>query len=73
MLMFYPTLPAIECEETIKKESARTEVVDDKAPAMGAKSLCTPFQQPGDATTQTCITPKCCKSAKAYTLFGRSY
>merc|ERR1712176_395561 len=68
-----PYCGAIPCEELIKKESARTEVVDDKAPAMGAKSLCIPFEQPGDATSQTCIAPKCCKAAKAYTLFGRSY
>ena len=64
---------AIECEEIIKKDSARTEAVDDKAPAMGAKSLCIPFNQPADATTETCICPKCDKKANSYTLFGRSY
>ncbi|XP_063690578.1 bifunctional glutamate/proline--tRNA ligase-like isoform X2 [Bolinopsis microptera] len=64
----------ISCEEIIKKESARTEVTeDDKAPAMGAKSLCIPFDQPADATCETCIQQNCCKPATAYTLFGRSY
>lgn len=68
-----PYCGAIECEEIIKKDSARTEAVDDKAPAMGAKSLCIPFDQPADATTETCICPKCDKKAISYTLFGRSY
>ena len=57
----------------IKKDSARTEEIDDKAPAMGAKSLCIPFEQPGDATEHSCVHPKCGKAAKFYTLFGRSY
>lgn len=68
-----PFCGEIPCEDLIKKDSARTEVVDDKAPAMGAKSLCIPFDQPGDATTEKCIHPKCEKQAKFYTLFGRSY
>ena len=68
-------ISAIPCEDLIKKDSARTgdQIVDDNAPAMGAKSLCIPFEQPGDATTETCVHPKCCKTAKYYTLFGRSY
>ena len=69
-----PNPAAIPCEERIKKDSARTEVTeDDKAPAMGAKSLCIPFDQPADATSETCICPDCSKPAMAYTLFGRSY
>ena len=62
-----------ECEERIKKDSARDAVVEEGAPAMGAKSLCIPFDQPKSITTQLCVNPKCKLPAKAYTLFGRSY
>jgi bifunctional glutamyl/prolyl-tRNA synthetase len=62
-----------ECEEHIKKDSARDAVVEEGAPAMGAKSLCIPFDQPKSITTQLCVHPNCKLPAKAYTLFGRSY
>jgi len=62
-----------ECEEAIKKDSARDAVVEDGAPAMGAKSLCIPFDQPKPITSQVCVNPSCKLAAKAYTLFGRSY
>ncbi len=51
----------------------RDAVVEEGAPAMGAKSLCIPFDQPRAITTQKCINPNCTRSAKKYTLFGRSY
>jgi len=67
------------CEENIKKESTREEVAADVGPAMGAKSLCVPFEQP-DALGKakpvaecTCIFPKCSLKPKFYCLFGRSY
>ena len=63
----------ISCEDQIKKDSARAEEIDDKAPAMGAKSLCIPLEQPGDATVHKCVHPNCGSAAKFYTLFGRSY
>lgn len=50
----------------------RTDVAaDPNAPAMGAKSLCIPFQQPASAEGKKCIA--CDRPAKSYTLFGRSY
>ena len=60
------------CEDKIKRDTT-SEDVEPGAPAMGAKTLCVPFYQPGDATELTCIHPKCGKPAKSYTLFGRSY
>lgn len=62
-----------ECEEGVKKDSARDAVVEEGAPAMGAKSLCIPFEQPREITTQKCVHPSCGKKALFYTLFGRSY
>ncbi|CAN9311243.1 unnamed protein product [Alternaria alternata] len=46
-----------------------------KAPAMGAKSLCIPFDQPeGIEPGKTkCINPDCQTPAKQWILFGRSY
>jgi len=61
------------CEENLKKDSARDAVVEEGAPAMGAKSLCIPFDQPRPITTQKCVHPDCTKQAIKYTLFGRSY
>eukprot|EP00116_Pleurobrachia_bachei_P000521 sb/3460783/ len=74
-ILLAPFCGDIPCEEAIKKDSARTgaEGEDEKAPAMGAKSLCIPFEQPGDATCEKCINQNCSKKGKAYTLFGRSY
>ncbi|KAH3856985.1 hypothetical protein DPMN_099582 [Dreissena polymorpha] len=64
----------IPCEERIKKDSARDVVVEEGAPAMGAKGLCIPFQQPRELAPGTkCIHPDCGKPAQYYTLFGRSY
>nr|CAD7393466.1 unnamed protein product [Timema cristinae] len=63
------------CEDRIKKESARDDAaLELGAPAMGAKSLCIPNEQPeailpGDK----CIHPACNNKPQFYTLFGRSY
>ena len=65
-----------ECEEKIKADSARddTENLEPGAPAMGAKSLCIPFDQPAEiAATDKCVHPACKNKPKFYTLFGRSY
>ncbi|KAK8404604.1 hypothetical protein O3P69_007683 [Scylla paramamosain] len=62
-----------ECEDVIKKESAREEAVEPGAPAMGAKSLCIPFDQPGPVDSLACIHPACKTKPQFYTLFGRSY
>ncbi|KAF2816174.1 prolyl-tRNA synthetase [Mytilinidion resinicola] len=69
-----------KCEDEIKDMSARKEVgdnttVDSKAPAMGAKTLCIPFEQPaGIIEGETkCVNPNCKGLAKSWVLFGRSY
>ncbi|KAL8612842.1 hypothetical protein ACOMHN_038097 [Nucella lapillus] len=64
----------IPCEDNIKKDSARDIVVEEGAPAMGAKGLCIPFTQPQDLLPAArCIHPSCNNKPKFYTLFGRSY
>lgn len=64
-----------ECEDDIKEKTAKTstegEEVDEKAPSMGAKTLCIPYEQPTLAEGTKCV--GCGKPAKSYTLFGRSY
>ncbi|XP_004613070.2 bifunctional glutamate/proline--tRNA ligase isoform X2 [Sorex araneus] len=67
-----PFCGEIDCEDWIKKTTARDQDLEPGAPSMGAKSLCIPFQplrqlQPG----ARCICGK--NPAKYYTLFGRSY
>ncbi|XP_045040367.2 bifunctional glutamate/proline--tRNA ligase isoform X3 [Desmodus rotundus] len=61
-----------DCEDWIKKTTARDQDLEPGAPSMGAKSLCIPFKplcelQPG----ARCVCGK--NPAKYYTLFGRSY
>lgn len=64
-----------ECEDDIKDSSARKEdgeeEEDERAPSMGAKSLCIPYDQPELKPGQQCV--KCGKPAVNYTMFGRSY
>ncbi|KAG7194476.1 uncharacterized protein KQ657_004689 [Scheffersomyces spartinae] len=65
-----------DCEDDIKDSSAKKnngedEQVDEKAPSMGAKSLCIPFEQPALKSGQKCV--KCDKDATTYCMFGRSY
>ncbi|KAM4861247.1 bifunctional glutamate/proline--tRNA ligase [Thomomys bottae] len=67
-----PFCGEIDCEDWIKKTTARDQDLEPGAPSMGAKSLCIPFEplcklQPG----AKCICGK--NPAKFYTLFGRSY
>jgi prolyl-tRNA synthetase len=64
-----------ECEDEIKKDSAGNiegQVVDARAPSMGAKSLCIPEVQP-EGLEEKCINPKCGKKAEKWVMFGRSY
>jgi len=69
-----PFCGEIACEDKIKKDSARDVVVEEGAPAMGAKGLCIPFKQPQELKADTkCIMPCCGNKPKYYTLFGRSY
>lgn len=65
-----------ECEDDIKDGSAKKDngeefEVDEKAPSMGAKSLCIPFAQPTLKAGTKCV--RCTRAAINYTMFGRSY
>uniref|UniRef100_A0A3Q3L6V0 Bifunctional glutamate/proline--tRNA ligase n=1 Tax=Mastacembelus armatus TaxID=205130 RepID=A0A3Q3L6V0_9TELE len=67
-----PFCGGIECEDWIKKITAKDQDLEPGAPSMGAKSLCIPFSplktlQPG----QMCVSGK--ELAQYYTMFGRSY
>ena len=65
-----------QCEDQIKDMSARKAVDDEtpedaKAPSMGAKSLCIPFDQPEGITKETkCTNPNCTNLAEKWCLFG---
>lgn len=69
------------CEDEIKKLSQRKAEEqsgvpqDEKAPSMGAKSLCIPFEQPAgiEKGVTKCTNPQCKNTAEAWCLFGRSY
>ncbi|KAJ5938915.1 proline--tRNA ligase [Penicillium verhagenii] len=77
-LLIVPSCLTEECEDQIKDMSARKaeedsgEAEDSKAPSMGAKSLCIPFEQPA-GELGACINPKCQKPAEKWCMFGRSY
>ncbi|GEQ71277.1 hypothetical protein JCM33374_g4958 [Metschnikowia sp. JCM 33374] len=65
-----------DCEDDIKDASAKKddgedEEQDERAPSMGAKSLCIPYDQPELKPGQKCV--RCARLAVNYTLFGRSY
>ena len=69
-----------KCEDKIKESTkgAPDETdgpQDQKAPSMGMKSLCIPFEQPeGLVKGETkCLNPECGALAEKYCMFGRSY
>ncbi|XP_054836710.1 bifunctional glutamate/proline--tRNA ligase isoform X4 [Eublepharis macularius] len=67
-----PFCGEIECEDWIKKTTARDQDLEPGAPSMGAKSLCIPFKPLSSLQIGVeCVCGK--KPAKFYTLFGRSY
>ncbi|PVU90125.1 hypothetical protein BB560_006235 [Smittium megazygosporum] len=78
-LCLIPWCNTSECEDEVKDRSAKSVAddvpQDEKAPSMGAKSLCIPYNQPTNPPIvpgQTkCI--QCGNDAKVYGLFGRSY
>ncbi|KAL7727828.1 hypothetical protein ACLKA6_019764 [Drosophila palustris] len=73
-MLLTPFCGDTNCEDKIKADSARGEEAEPGAPAMGAKSLCIPFDQPSPiADNDKCINPSCTNKPKFYTLFGRSY
>lgn len=74
-MVLIPFCEGKECEENIKEDTANTapETAEANAPAMGAKSLCIPFNNVDLPKGTKCIHPGCNKEAKRLTLFGRSY
>lgn len=74
-LLLSPFCGDEECEGRIKAESARDESeIEAGALAMGAKSLCFPFDQPAVIQAgDKCIHHACKNAPKSYCLFGRSY
>ncbi|KAI5285239.1 ribose-phosphate pyrophosphokinase 1 [Ascosphaera aggregata] len=70
-----------DCEDEIKAMSTRKAeeesgvAQDAKAPSMGAKSLCIPFNQPAGIIpgVTRCTNPNCKRFARNWVLFGRSY
>lgn len=47
--------------------------IDEKAPSMGAKTLCIPFNQPEGLVAGVTKCFACSDNALSYTLWGRSY
>ncbi|KAJ3068545.1 hypothetical protein HDU98_008299 [Podochytrium sp. JEL0797] len=78
-MVLAPWCEEVECEKEVKERSARISLdgasVDDKAPSMGAKTLCIPFDQPTDKPIVAGVTKcfACDNKAKSHTLWGRSY
>ena len=77
-LVLAPWCEEVECEEAVKEKSARTvevegQVQDEKAPSMGAKTLCIPFKQPEGGVKAGAQCFACSRLAKRYTMWGRSY
>nr|6MN8_A Chain A, Uncharacterized protein [Onchocerca volvulus] len=72
-ILLSPFCGRIECEDEIKKESMRGEENDPQAPAMGAKTLCIPLEQPEIPLPTNCINKNCPEKPQFFALFGRSY
>ncbi|RKK25796.1 putative proline--tRNA ligase [Fusarium oxysporum f. sp. cepae] len=64
-----------KCEERIKQLTTKEDDLGDQGTAsMGMKSLCIPFEQPGEIEEgRKCLNPECDRLAQKWTLFGRSY
>lgn len=73
-LLLAPFCGDKECEGRIKAESARDDSeLEAGELAMGAKSLCIPFEQPKQSVGSKCVHPACSNPPKFWCLFGRSY
>ncbi|VDN03127.1 unnamed protein product [Thelazia callipaeda] len=71
-ILLSPFCGRIECEDRIKKESARDEECEPGASSMGAKTLCIPLEQPELSLPNKCINTNCSETPKFFALFGRS-
>ncbi len=80
-VVLIPHCLAEKCEDKIKDlttgrdDSADEGPANKKAPSMGMKSLCIPFEQPeGIVKGETkCLNPECNAFAEKWCMFGRSY
>nr|CCC94320.1 putative prolyl-tRNA synthetase [Trypanosoma congolense IL3000] len=80
-LVLSPWCGVETCEDQVKKDSAdeskaqqsKEEREDARAPSMGAKALCIPFDQPEPVNGKKCICKSCDRPAQMWVLFGRSY
>lgn len=80
-VVLIPHCLAEKCEDKIKDlttgrdASADEGPANQKAPSMGMKSLCIPFEQPeGILKGETkCLNPECDALAEKWCMFGRSY
>lgn len=78
-VVLIPSCLGEKCEDKIKdltsKADDRNVPEDQKAPTMGMKSLCIPFEQPeGIVKGETkCLNPECGAVAEKWCMYGRSY
>ncbi|KAF2476846.1 prolyl-tRNA synthetase-like protein [Lindgomyces ingoldianus] len=79
-VVLMPFCLAEKCEDKIKDLTSREDTAADglaekKAPRMGMKSLCIPFEQPGGIVKgeTKCLNPECGEFAEEWCMFGRSY
>jgi prolyl-tRNA synthetase len=76
-VVIIPSCLVPECEDRIKEltKSEETNAEGQRAPSMGMKSLCIPFEQPeGLVKGETkCLNPECGRLADQWCMFGRSY
>ncbi|TVY78139.1 putative proline--tRNA ligase [Lachnellula suecica] len=79
-VVLIPHCLAEKCEDKIKdlttgNQEEAAGPADAKAPSMGMKSLCIPFEQPEgiEKGTTKCLNPECGALAEKWCMFGRSY
>ena len=80
-VVLIPHCLAEKCEDKIKDlttgrdDSADEGPANQKAPSMGMKSLCIPFEQPEEIVKgeTKCLNPECNAFAEKWCMFGRSY
>ncbi|KAJ1564002.1 hypothetical protein HK405_000032, partial [Cladochytrium tenue] len=76
-IVLAPWCERVQCEKDVKERSSRQVSEgeqDERAPSMGAKTLCIPFDQPKENPLVPGVTKcfACGQDAKSYTLWGRS-
>ncbi|TVY57805.1 putative proline--tRNA ligase [Lachnellula cervina] len=79
-VVLIPHCLAEKCEDKIKdltagKAEEQEGPAELKAPSMGMKSLCIPFEQPAgiEKGVTKCLNPECGALAEKWCMFGRSY